>query len=129
MSGKILEQYNCDRGNVRLLGDGTEFFVLVEVFANPTTNTTAMRRWLRFSSFNAAAIQYTRYWNAFNGIGGICRGAAPKKCKCTFGGNKRMCSPDCCPDNLGGAAYWEIFGNACLYRAAIRRRGRPPKSR
>ena len=36
--------------------------------------------------------------------------------KCTCGGAPRRCCAEHCPDELGGAAFWEIFGNSCLYK-------------
>lgn len=54
------------------------------------------------------------YPTAVHYIDGAVAWSEPRR-NCCFA-QKQKCSPKNCPQCLGGAAFWEIFGANCIYR-------------
>ncbi len=105
-------QFHCDKGHLYILNKGQDYCVVVEFIDDLGDE----ERKIRFcENWDAAYKKYTEFWKQLNGI------LPPKKVsepvsKCTFNGGCNTCRRKNCPAELGGAAYWEIFRNACLFR-------------
>ncbi len=108
---------DCENGSVYLISDGERYAVVGEFlrFNQFGEEIGGVNKFRPCANWDAAYKLYNEYWKQLHGIFPPKKVAEPKR-KCAFNCAGNMCRRKNCPAELGGAAYWEIFRGACLYR-------------
>ena len=103
---KVLATHETNMGAVYLYANGGGYIVWTVTNLMPGYAGHSQTGMLPYD------IALARYEDAVRRLNGV---SVP--CACRFvSDNMRRCRPENCPRQLGGRAFWMIFGPSCNYR-------------